>query len=424
MARLAAGDGRPSQITSSLSHPKERKPDDESILEAAGRLWLSGVPLDWRGLHAGETRGRVPLPTYPFEGERHWVEAAAQPTVPKLSRQEEKVADWLFAPTWKRDQFGGRKVPALSGSWIVMAQPGALPSVLLAKLSSVGADPIFVEIGDLFAAVSDRHFKVRHGSPEDIAAIARHTQARQGSVRGAIYLWTEAHEGVKAGYHALISLAESLQLMSGGQDVSLVVATFGAQSVIDEPVLDVTAALALGPVLVLPNEAPGLSARVVDFEPEFAIDGQTDVADALIGEAEKGDTENIIAWRGGRRWVRRYDRLALPAADRGELPLKQRGVYLITGGLGSIGLTLADWLAHQCSARLLLTGRSTLPPRANWNSVLEEQAPAAIYRVIKSIRDIEASGGEVIVAQADVADTTRWSGQSALRARAGAKSMV
>ena len=45
----------------------------------------------------------------------------------------------------------------------------------------------------------------------------------------------------------------------GGHNASLVVATFGAQSVIDEPVQDVTAALALGPVLVLPNETPGLT---------------------------------------------------------------------------------------------------------------------------------------------------------------------
>ena len=80
MARLIAGSGRANQIVSSLSHPKERRSEDESVLEAAGRLWLSGVPVNWRGLHADVTPARVPLPTYPFERERHWVDPPAQPT--------------------------------------------------------------------------------------------------------------------------------------------------------------------------------------------------------------------------------------------------------------------------------------------------------------------------------------------------------
>ena len=100
MTRLIAGSDRANPIVSSLSHPRDQRSDDESVLEAAGRLWLSGVPLDWPGLHADATPARVPLPTYPFERERHWVDAALPPTVAKPPRQERKLADWLFAPTW------------------------------------------------------------------------------------------------------------------------------------------------------------------------------------------------------------------------------------------------------------------------------------------------------------------------------------
>ena len=183
------------------------------------------------------------------------------------------------------------------------------------------------------------------------------------------------------------------------------VATFGAQSVLDEPVRDVAAALALGPVLVLPTETSALGARLVDFEAERAAVEPNAVAQTLVGEAARGDAENIIAWRRGRRWLRRYDRLALPAADT-DLPLKSKGVYLITGGLGGIGLTLAGWLARQCSARLLLTGRTALPGRAEWDRALEEQASgSAIRRVITAVRDIESDGGEVLVARADFADS-------------------
>ena len=408
MARLIAGSGRANQIVSSLSHPKERRSEDKSVLDAAGRLWLSGVPVNWLGLHADVTPARVPLPTYPFERERHWVDTPAQPTNAKLARHE-NVADWLFAPTWRRDESFDRNRCALSDSWIVMARPGALATALLDELANAGADAIFVEMSDSYAAVDKRRFKVRLGESDDLAAMTRQLQARRTTVRGAIYVWTGATDrmaGAVAGYNGLVSLAETLQLTNDGRNASLVVATFGTQSVLGEPVRDVTASLALGPVLVLPTEVPGLSARLVDFEEEWAAVAPTAVANALIHEADSGDGENIVAWRGGRRWVRRYDKLALPGADPGHLPLKSRGAYLITGGLGGVGLTLARWLAQCCSARLLLTGRTALPERTDWDRVLAEQAQdSAICRAIMAVRDIETEGGEVIVARADAADS-------------------
>jgi phthiocerol/phenolphthiocerol synthesis type-I polyketide synthase E len=47
-----------------------------ALLEALGRLWLAGVPIDWAGFHAHERRHRVALPTYPFERKRHWIVGA------------------------------------------------------------------------------------------------------------------------------------------------------------------------------------------------------------------------------------------------------------------------------------------------------------------------------------------------------------
>jgi phthiocerol/phenolphthiocerol synthesis type-I polyketide synthase E len=289
-----------------------------------------------------------------------------------------------------------------------MTRRGALATALFDEFASAGAVPIFVEVSDSYAEVDERRFKVRYGESDDLAAMTRQLQARRCRVRGAIYIWDAADlgGGAAACYSALVSLADSLQLTNDGRSASLVVATFGAQSVIDEPVRDVTASLALGPVLVLPTEVPGLSTRLVDFEAARANGAPLTVAKALVGELGRDDTENIVAWRGARRWVRRYDRLVLPPAGPGDLPVKVNGVYLITGGLGGIGLTLAKWLAQSCSARLLLTGRTALPRREDWDRVVADQSQAsAVCRAIAAVRDIEAAGGDVIVARADVANT-------------------
>ncbi|MEG4005587.1 type I polyketide synthase [Microcoleus sp. Pol11C1] len=61
-------------VLSSLRHPKDRLSDIEFLLKALGRLWLAGVSVNWSEFYRHERRDRIPLPTYPFERKRYWIE--------------------------------------------------------------------------------------------------------------------------------------------------------------------------------------------------------------------------------------------------------------------------------------------------------------------------------------------------------------
>jgi amino acid adenylation domain-containing protein len=64
--------GRPA--LASLRHAEDTGSDLEALLRTLGRLWLAGAPVDWRAFYARERRRRVPLPAYPFERRRYWLE--------------------------------------------------------------------------------------------------------------------------------------------------------------------------------------------------------------------------------------------------------------------------------------------------------------------------------------------------------------
>ncbi|MBW8873686.1 MAG: non-ribosomal peptide synthase/polyketide synthase [Acidobacteria bacterium] len=66
-------------VLSSLRHELDRQPDQRFLLQSLGRLWLSGAEIDWSGFHRGERRRRVPLPAYPFERQRYWIEPGIEP---------------------------------------------------------------------------------------------------------------------------------------------------------------------------------------------------------------------------------------------------------------------------------------------------------------------------------------------------------
>jgi len=73
-------------VLTSLRHPKETQSDSAFLLTSLGQLWLTGITVNWAEFHSHEPRYRLPLPTYPFERQRYWIEA----TFKKFQYQELK----------------------------------------------------------------------------------------------------------------------------------------------------------------------------------------------------------------------------------------------------------------------------------------------------------------------------------------------
>ena len=103
--------------------------------------------------------------------------------------------------------------------------------------------------------------------------------------------------------------------------------------------------------------------------------------------AEPGEQNLVreVAIRNGHRYVRMVEPVRLPRAE--QIPFRQKGVYMILGGAGGIGLEFGKYLARTVSARLILIGRSPLDEKKQ-----------------KAIGEIEQFGGKVIYIQADAAD--------------------
>jgi NAD(P)-dependent dehydrogenase (short-subunit alcohol dehydrogenase family) len=132
---------------------------------------------------------------------------------------------------------------------------------------------------------------------------------------------------------------------------------------------------------------------------------QEQLVGQMIAELRWRSQEKAVAYRGPHRWVQCIEPVQLPPVTEEKLPLRQQGVYLITGGLGSIGLALGEYLARQVRARLVLTGRTALPAREEWDrrlAIANEQD--AVARKIRGVKKLEELGAEVLVIEADVAD--------------------
>ena len=149
-----------------------------------------------------------------------------------------------------------------------------------------------------------------------------------------------------------------------------------------------------------------VSCQSVDVEARGA-DGWRGVklASQLIAELSQPPVDLTVAYRANRRWVQGFEQVRLEAAGGRPTALREAGVYLITGGLGDIGLLLAGHLARTARAKLVLVGRTRFPERGEWDAWLashpeDDRTSAKIRKLLA----LEADGGAVLVLSADVAD--------------------
>ena len=107
---------------------------------------------------------------------------------------------------------------------------------------------------------------------------------------------------------------------------------------------------------VIPQEYQNVLCRSIDVTlPQADTRQEAGLVEALISEIRSDASERLVAYRGVQRWTQSYEPLRL---DAGAGCLRENGVYLITGGMGGVGLLLAQRLAQTVNARLVLAGRS------------------------------------------------------------------
>ncbi len=213
----------------------------------------------------------------------------------------------------------------------------------------------------------------------------------------------------------MLFLMKSLARHAGARPVRLsVVANNVCHVVGDEPLAPSRAGL-VGLCAVVSQEYPHIACRTIDLggRGDHDTPGYRDTetncrerAAWLWDELNSNATEPVVACRHGFRWVQSFEKLPSATSAERAVRLRRGGVYLITGGLGSVAFTLAGYLAETAHSKLVLLGRSSLPARTEWERWREDHGPEDPTSVkIARVRALEAMGSEVMVVQADVADT-------------------
>jgi len=408
-------------ILASIPHQGGPDADVHDALEALGRLWLAGATVSWRGLHAHERRRHVVLPSYPFERSAYRLApsegVAGVPPEPIRRSGKKDMSDWFYVPSWTRIPLRVSASPeVLSGPGhvaVVFADHCGLGSRIAKRIEQGGGPVLHVSPGEEFRRLGERVYAIDPGRPQDYEALFQEVAQENRRIGTIVHLWGMTADAGPAGsldafdyaqrmgFYSLLFLARALVRHLPSQPARIYVVSNGIHAVTGDESLAPEKATVLGACKVIPQEHPNLVCRSVDLDRRG--DEET-IVDQLMAELAAPESHPVVAYRRRYRWVQTFEPFRIEEGSSAGR-IRDGGVYLITGGLGRIGLVLGTHLARTARARLILTGRTPFPDRSEWERWRETHGEGdETSRKIDGLRAMEALGAEVIACQADVAD--------------------
>ena len=424
------------QVISSLRHRDDKVADDAYFLTMLGRIWAAGGSFDWGQIWGDARRIKVPLPTYAFQHAAYFIApgtAVSDEASAWLTRSD-TPDDWGYRPAWVPRyaacdvDVSGDLSESGGQTWLVFADDAGLTAAAAARLHAAGHTVVTVRPGDTFARDGEGgYFIVPERGRESYDQLIADLNARDLIPTRILHGWMITsdtsfrpgssffHRVQEQGFYSLFFLAQAI----GGEDlpgdIHMTVLTNGAAQHKTESLLHPEKATLTGPARVIPREFAHITVATLDLvlpqqtgrkKTVFAKADTDRLIEHILEDALAEPESGTALVRNGKRFALAYKSTDLATMPDGDIPaLRDNGVYMITGGLGGIGLTLAEALIKACSARVALVSRNGLPPQETWEATLRNTPPTApIAQRITAVQRLTCMGGKVLNVAADVSN--------------------
>lgn len=398
LARIAGADASKFLVTT--RHPKEIANNVEVVLRSIGDAWISGARVELGNLWDGQLRRRLPLPAYPFQRERYWISRSAANTnnVARSAGRRTDIADWFYAPSWRetvRAQTNHARA-VKDGRWLILTDQSGIGEQLACRLRELGHRVTLVFRGQKFEPQSESRFAVRSDSAEDFARIL--SAHPTGERLRIVHMWAlDLHDEHCADgdvrdicYNSLLAIVQATCRDVSRDSSDLTFVGDRAFRVVGDETVCPDLGLAVGVLKVIPQEHSTVCCYYRDMNLK-----EQDTARHLLSELLNPSHEPVAAIRSGRRWTLDYEAIRIERSQADALPFKQNGVYVITGAFGGIGSELAEHLAENFAAKLILIGRG-----------IDRDDSPKTQQATRLAERIRGLGGDAICVAADATDRT------------------
>ncbi len=261
------------KVISSLRTRSDETDDAEFIMGALAQVWIAGKKIDWKGFHGHERRQRLPLPTYPFERERFWIEPGRRVESTALSSETAKEVREIkfFSASWKRSDLDKKTATERTGPWLIFEDSQGLGASIGSMLRRRGEQCFAVQPGKSFARIASDRFEIDPDNPDDYHNLLSRIAAEGNFPLSIVHLWsvcdpTQPDEPLDdlsttetMSFYSLLFLGQALGAIDREVPTHLAVVSNNLYRVAGEAILYPSRALIAGPSGVIANELPNVA---------------------------------------------------------------------------------------------------------------------------------------------------------------------
>ncbi len=394
-----------------IRHKKESIDDNKYLAVQLGEIWLKGGRIDWDKYYHDDKRKIIPLPTYEFDKYKFESKVNLNDLIgskleeggARISKRR-KMNEWFYTPSWEKSISLNKQTEIINEKTIlIFSNESIMCNDLVSGLKMRGCEVVEIIAGDKFENINANRLSVNPNDEESYNEIINHFKNQNKQIDKIIYLWSFERDGcdeeysnekVLTGYTSILNIVKYLTELLKKQP-GIITVSNGSYCITEEEEL-VPQNSMLGTLMkVISQEYPDIYTKQID------IDSKSSDVNKLMREILTLTKEKIVAYRKNIRYTESYKLLEYEEQDRSGV-LKSEGVYLITGGLGNIGLDIGMYLGEEYKAKLIFIVRSDFPEKKDWNRIIREEGSSEVAKKVVLLNGIEEAGGTVIVKKTDI----------------------
>ncbi|NHN25922.1 amino acid adenylation domain-containing protein [Flavobacterium jejuense] len=414
-------------IINTIRHSKQEVDDQKYIIEKLGSLWLKGIKISWDGFYSNEERNKVSLPTYSFEKLPYTTNFNLSKLLDSQLKTDNSNENEIISTTenhinitnWKRSLLPNAAIELIENNsdFLVFYGDETFSPYLIQKLVAYGQNVVQVKTGSKFEVLEDGTFQVNMNISDEITKLWDHLMQNKVIVKNIIYCATleeelqginydSIQEKLNKGYLGLSNIAKSLASTVQTVNINITVISNHLANVSEEDKVDPLKSVIHAPARIIPSEITNVKCKVIDIPYPFQTEKELkDYTTKIENEIFYNIDDPYIAYRYNERWVESVENFESNEKINSNVQIIKDGVYVIVGGLGGIGLSIANELALQYGANIVIVHRSDFPKREDWNNWLKSKGDQdTISKKIQQIVNIESIGSNVYLYQVDVSN--------------------
>ncbi|SHJ86219.1 Phosphopantetheine attachment site [Clostridium cavendishii DSM 21758] len=368
------------------------KNKDKEILLEIMELYVKGADINWSKLYPPRSFNKVSLPGYPFEATRCWL---------NIQDNIKEFYETIWVPT---DNLFISSLSIVKQTIVVFQDGSEHSGVLINMLKSEGYRIITVTYGKCFEKIDELNYIINNTNDSyrwlmnyleqepifKMIVLAFNDNFSEKKLE-KISIYTCLKE-----VFSLFYLTQSLLECKSKRHFEVILLMDMGNFVLPTDKVNAEYTAAIGFSKVIKQEHSNISIRCID------TDNNTSLG-KIINEIIHGKNF-MVAYRNGIRYNEGIKRKENSQFNMGTNPIRDGGVYIITGGVGGMGLSVAKYIAEKERTTLILINRTPFPSRNEWERLLQESSDVKICSKIKTILEIERLNSKVICISADVSD--------------------